>query len=152
MSTPHSWLDPYWSTLKWASGTGIKSRQESEIERQRKRDSHHLYSSFRFLVLAKKADSSSFFPGNSIMISSIFAAALALPVLALASPAPSSGSTLPPCSNVNRPCSCPAGTQFKNVTSYGIIGAPASDVAAVMNHCRISFLCVLAPDDCQHNN
>ena len=84
------------------------------------------------------------------MISSIFAAVLALPVLALA--APTNGSTLPPCSNVNRPCSCPAGTQFKNVTSYGIIGAPASDVAAVMNHCKVPFLCVLAPDDCKYND
>lgn len=86
------------------------------------------------------------------MISSVFAAVLALPVLALASPAPTSGSTLPPCSNVNRPCSCPAGTQFKNVTSYGIIGAPASDVAAVMNHCKVSFPYIFVPDDCQYND
>lgn len=70
------------------------------------------------------------------MVSGVFAAVLALPVLALAAPAPTNSSALPPCGNLNRPCSCPGGTQFRNVTSYGIIGAPASDVAAVMNDCK----------------
>ena len=79
------------------------------------------------------------------MVPTIFAAILALPVLALGSPASDYGSSLPPCSNVNRPCSCPAGTTFKNITSYGVIGAPAADVAAVMNHCKHLSLGVSLP-------
>ncbi|KAJ5604427.1 hypothetical protein N7510_009581 [Penicillium lagena] len=33
---------------------------------------------------------------------------------------------------VDRPCKCPAGTSFKNLTSYGVIGAPAHDVQDIM--------------------
>ena len=68
------------------------------------------------------------------MVRSIFAAVLALPLLVLGAP---SNTTLPPCSNVDRPCSCPAGTTFKNVSSYGIIGATAADVGVAMNNCKV---------------
>lgn len=76
------------------------------------------------------------------MVRSIFAAALALPLLALGAPSPASNTTLPPCSNVDRPCSCPAGTTFKNVSSYGIIGATAADVGVAMNNCKV-FRCAI---------
>ena len=53
------------------------------------------------------------------------AVALALPVLVSAS--------LPPCGNIDQPCSCPAGSTFKNITTYATIGATANDCGAVMN-------------------
>jgi hypothetical protein len=43
---------------------------------------------------------------------------------------------LPPCSMIDRPCKCPPGTTFKNLTSYGIIGAPARDVQDIMGSCE----------------
>lgn len=71
------------------------------------------------------------------MVRSIFAAVLALPLLALGAPYPASNTSLPPCSNIDRPCSCPAGTTFKNVSSYGVIGATAADVGVAMNNCKV---------------
>ncbi len=55
-----------------------------------------------------------------------------LPLLALAAP---SSSYLPPCNQIDRPCKCPQGTTFKNLTSFGIIGAPALQVQNIMDHC-----------------
>ncbi|KAL4771703.1 hypothetical protein BDW60DRAFT_57225 [Aspergillus nidulans var. acristatus] len=45
-------------------------------------------------------------------------------------PRPNHG--LPPCNEVYRPCRCPPGTTFKNLTTFGIIGAPAIDVQRVL--------------------
>ncbi|KAF2675591.1 hypothetical protein K458DRAFT_381227 [Lentithecium fluviatile CBS 122367] len=39
---------------------------------------------------------------------------------------------LPACSIVDRRCKCPAGSTFKNLTSFGIIGAPAIEVQKIM--------------------
>lgn len=65
-------------------------------------------------------------------------AALALPLMAAAAPAVDARQRLPPCSNIDRPCSCPAGTQFKNVTTYAVIGATAKDIGDVVNICKSS--------------
>ncbi|KAL5361514.1 hypothetical protein BJX96DRAFT_165956 [Aspergillus floccosus] len=58
---------------------------------------------------------------------SIIYASLAAGIMATATPA-----SLPPCSMIDRPCKCPPGTTFKNLTSYGVIGAPARDVQNIM--------------------
>ena len=43
-----------------------------------------------------------------------------------------------PCDvNSKAPCSCPAGTTFSNSTTYGFIGAPASDILSVIGDCRL---------------
>ncbi|MCJ1455734.1 hypothetical protein MMC28_006090 [Mycoblastus sanguinarius] len=60
------------------------------------------------------------------MMRTILTATLALPLLVWAD--------LPLCSNTIQPCSCPAGSTFKNITTYGVIGATASDVGSVMNN------------------
>ena len=58
--------------------------------------------------------------------------------LALASPYPRRHrSTLPPCSDICRPCSCPAGATFVNTTTYATIGATASDIGSVTNNCMV---------------
>ncbi|KAM0801831.1 hypothetical protein BDR22DRAFT_847195 [Usnea florida] len=66
------------------------------------------------------------------------AVALAIPLLASASasPSPSPSPSLPPCSNIDRPCSCPAGSTFKNITTTATIGASAGDCKDVMNDCE----------------
>ncbi|KAL3435005.1 hypothetical protein BDV09DRAFT_185443 [Aspergillus tetrazonus] len=51
-------------------------------------------------------------------------------------PRPNHG--LPPCNEVYRPCRCPPGTTFKNLTTFGIIGAPAIDVQRVLGDFPIS--------------
>ena len=65
---------------------------------------------------------------------------LVLPLIALslASPNPRRPrSTLPLCSDIIQPCSCPAGATFVNTTTYATIGATASDIGAVTNNCMI---------------
>ncbi|KAG2419200.1 hypothetical protein HFD88_003995 [Aspergillus terreus] len=57
----------------------------------------------------------------------IVCASLAAGMMATATP-----TSLPPCSMVDRPCKCPPGTTFKNLTTYGVIGAPARDVQDIM--------------------
>ncbi|GAB1316609.1 hypothetical protein MFIFM68171_06819 [Madurella fahalii] len=65
-------------------------------------------------------------------LSSILFACLA-PALALCTP---SGEVdrrrLPPCGVENRPCRCPRGATFKNLTTFGVIGAPAVEVRNIM--------------------
>lgn len=56
----------------------------------------------------------------------------ALTLLAFAAPSPS---YLPPCNQIDRPCKCPHGTTFKNLTSSGVIGAPAFEVQNIMDYC-----------------
>lgn len=46
---------------------------------------------------------------------------------------------LPPCNADYRPCRCPSGTTFKNLTSYGVIGAPAAEVQNIMGKCERPF-------------
>lgn len=53
------------------------------------------------------------------------AVALALPFLVSA--------TLPPCGDIDRPCSCPSGSTFHRINTYATIGATAKNVGAVMN-------------------
>ncbi|GES61360.1 hypothetical protein ATEIFO6365_0011001900 [Aspergillus terreus] len=57
----------------------------------------------------------------------IVCTSLAAGIMATATP-----TSLPPCSMVDRPCKCPPGTTFKNLTTYGVIGAPARDVQDIM--------------------
>lgn len=59
---------------------------------------------------------------------------LVLPFFALSLAFPTSRSTLPLCSDICRPCSCPAGATFVNTTTYATIGATASDIAFVTNN------------------
>lgn len=50
----------------------------------------------------------------------------------------------PKCSTdtYNLPCVCPKGTTFRNLTTFGVIGAPALEVQGVMANCKYpSFLC-----------
>jgi hypothetical protein len=44
----------------------------------------------------------------------------------------------PKCSTdtYNVPCLCPKGTTFRNLTTFGIIGAPATEVQRVMGNCK----------------
>ena len=62
------------------------------------------------------------------MLHLITVVALALPLLTSAS--------LPPCGDIDQPCSCPTGSTFKNITTYATIGASAKDCADVMNDCE----------------
>ncbi|KAL4996286.1 hypothetical protein BDV10DRAFT_187233 [Aspergillus recurvatus] len=68
---------------------------------------------------------------------------LLVAVSATASPTPSDSQSigqprprpdhgLPLCNEMYRPCRCPHGTTFKNLTTFGIVGAPAIDVQGVM--------------------
>ncbi|KAH6623078.1 hypothetical protein F5144DRAFT_352417 [Chaetomium tenue] len=60
-----------------------------------------------------------------------FLLACVAPALALCGP-PKGPKPLPPCDTKYRPCRCPAGATFKNLTSYGVIGAPAVEVRNIM--------------------
>ncbi|MCJ1441574.1 MAG: hypothetical protein MMC23_002063 [Stictis urceolatum] len=62
----------------------------------------------------------------------MFRVALSLALLPLLVYGAPSKSKLPACDDNYRPCKCPSGTTFKNLTSFGIIGAPAKDVRDVM--------------------
>ncbi|KAL2053608.1 hypothetical protein ABVK25_006261 [Lepraria finkii] len=68
------------------------------------------------------------------MVHNILATALALPLLVASLPSIVSRSSLPPCSNVDRPCSCPAGATFRNITTYATIGATANDIGDLTNN------------------
>lgn len=61
----------------------------------------------------------------------IVCTSLAAGIMATATP-----TSLPLCSMVDRPCKCPPGTTFKNLTTYGVIGAPARDVQDIMGSCE----------------
>lgn len=62
---------------------------------------------------------------------------LVLPFFALSLAFPTSRSTLPLCSDISQPCSCPAGATFVNTTTYATIGATASDIGYVTNNCMV---------------
>jgi hypothetical protein len=66
---------------------------------------------------------------------SVLLACLA-PVLAATCPDPNG---LPPCDTEYRPCRCPAGATFKNLTSFGVIGAPAIEVRNIMGKCKYNY-------------
>lgn len=53
---------------------------------------------------------------------------------------------LPLCGPIERPCRCPSGTTFKNLTTFGIIGAPAVHIEKIMgSFFDISYMHGLAP-------
>ncbi|KAK3369732.1 hypothetical protein B0T24DRAFT_722554 [Lasiosphaeria ovina] len=67
------------------------------------------------------------------MHASNFLVACLAPVLALGLPNNAADKKkLPPCDAQYRACRCPAGSTFKNLTSFGIIGAPAIEVQNIM--------------------
>jgi hypothetical protein len=68
-----------------------------------------------------------------------FLLACLAPALALSTPAATDRKRLPPCDVKYRPCRCPAGATFKNLTSYGVIGAPAIEVQNIMGKCKYNI-------------
>ncbi|CAJ2505234.1 Uu.00g126280.m01.CDS01 [Anthostomella pinea] len=52
--------------------------------------------------------------------------------LGLALGSPTDRTKLPACSAKYCPCLCPTGSTFKNLTSFGVIGAPALEVQQIM--------------------
>ena len=109
--------------------------------------SSNINSSFSQVIISYHSNSPldkhwilSFFQDNILvnMVGIIFAAVMALPMLALGTPATNYGNNprLPRCSPRDVPCSCPRGTTFKNITTYAVLGAPATDLRAVMFDCE----------------
>lgn len=48
-------------------------------------------------------------------------------------------SKLPPCSNIDRPCSCPAPATFHNISTLAVLGANAWAVRGVMGSCSFCY-------------
>lgn len=81
------------------------------------------------------------FPILAILSSIINAATIQIPL-----PDPPIPRGLPPCSSIDRPCTCPSGSTFHNITTVAILGASAWDVRGVIGSCSFSPLSFLNSD------